>query len=580
MDVEARKWRGMRYLGVVGRRAPGASSADVQAEVATVAERLARQHPRDHEQGRRLRAIALREDWFGGAGRTLQLLQVAVAFVLLIGCANVAHLQLARAAARRHELAVRTALGAGRGRLARQLLAESLTLAGAGGIGGLLIAKLGLGALASLVPDDVPQFSEVSITGRVLAWAAILVLATAAAAGAWPALAGSRQGGRPGRQVRGTLVVGQIALALPLLTGALLVARGLANVLSSDLAFEARGLLTARINVPVDRYAGAEARRALYEALEARLQALPGVQAATVAAGLPYANWGGSWKIAPVDEAPFFAGAGNVRGGYFATMGIPLRAGRTFDAADERSDSAHVGIVNETLARRLWPGESAIGRRLRFGHWPGELSVVGVVGDTRRLGRAAEPEAYMPLGGQPPQVFVAVRSARGEAVSATTLRSALHDVDATLPLTEVRTMEEAIGESLAQRRLALLVLGIFAVFALVLTAAGVYGVTSYVVIQRTRELATRAALGARPGQIVGLVLREAWSLSAIGLLLGIAAALGARRLLAAAVPEAASGDLMTYAAPPVAILVVALLAAYLPARRAARLDPMGALRHE
>jgi predicted permease len=591
MDVDGRRWRLMRYLGVIARLAAGADRARSQTELDAIGARLAQQHPQEHEQGRALHAIPLAEDWLMGGRRALLVLLGAVGFLLLMACANVASLQLARATARRQELAVRAALGARRGRLVRQLLAEGLVVALLGGALGILLARLSLDALVRLIPSEVPRFHGIGLDLRVLAYTLAVALGSGLLVGLLPALASARPdlqdalkggghgtGPAPGRAAS-ALVVAQVALALVLLVGAGLLTRSFARVIGADPGFDARAMVTGRINVPEARYPKGSDRRALRRELQARLQALPGARGSTVAGGLPFAHWGGAHKPTPPGGEPFLADANNVAPGYFQTMGIALVRGRGFQEADEEPGAPLVGVVNETFVRRYWPeGGDPVGRRVRFGHWPGEIALVGVVTDTRRLDHPPRPELYMPLGGGR-QLFVAVR-AEAPAALAGSLRAAVKALDPQLPLTEVRTMEEAIGESLAQRRLATSLLGLFAALALALTAIGVFGVVSHAVARRTREVAVRMALGARTAQVLGAVMREGLALAAIGTALGLAGALALTRLLAGMLYEVSPTDPTTFAATAALVMLLALLANYLPARRAAALAPMEALRHE
>jgi predicted permease len=583
MDADARQWRGMRYLGVIGRLAAGTSLAAARTELDLIAARLAREHAKD-DGGFTIEATTLQEDWLYGGRTPLILLLGAVTFVLLIACANVAGLQLIRGKARRRELAIRIALGAGPGRLMRQLLTESLLLALAGGGLGVLMAKLALSALVALVPREVPRFHPITLDGRVLGYTLAVALATGLVMGLAPAVAAARTrvSEVTARATRGRMgaavVIAQIALAFVLLIGAGLLARSFSRVVGGDPGFDARALLTARINLPAPRYANGGQRRLLHRSLEERLTALPGVRAAAVALRLPYAG-AGSFKAAPPGAEPFFVETLNVGPSYFRTLGIALRRGRTFQGADEASDAPLVGIVNETLARRYWTDGKDVGGVMRFGHWPGQIPIVGVVADTRRLDRPAEPELYLPLGegSSLRQLFVAIRA---DTPVATSLRAAVNAVDPALAITDVRTMENAIGESLAQRRLNLSLLALFAALALVLTVIGTYGVISYGVAQRQQEMAIRLALGASSGRVLRMVVSDALTMAGLGVALGLAAALALTRLLASQLYGVSATDPTTFVGVSAIALVAALAAAYLPGRRAAAVDPMVTLRHE
>jgi len=601
----ARQWRGFRALRCVGRLAPGVGLARAQAEVAAIAAQLALEHPQDNA-GRGFSTIESFDRTVKGGRPALLVLLGAVAVVLLIACANVANLQLVRASARRRELAIRAALGAGRGRIIRQFLTESLVLAIIAGVVGLLLAVWGVRILVALLPQDVPRLHAIGFDVRVLLYTLTAALATAVVVGVVPALQASRPGlreslgegdrGVAGRgRVRAILLLSEIALAVVLLVGAGLLIRSFERLMAVDPGFEPRGLLTARLRVP----SGGADGRIFYNELLRKLESLPGVRASAVGSPIPYARWFSSWNFtlddrpAPPPAHPWWASAQSVSPSYFATLGIPLVAGRTFDRADDERSQAEVAVINEAFARRFFPGANPLGRRIRAYDY--DLQIVGVVADTRgtcgyagcagggagRLDRNPEPEITLPLAGRGRTYFVVVRSASGSTAGLVApLRAAVQELHPHALLIEVRTMEEAIDESLDQRRLVMFLLGAFAALAVGLAALGIYGVISYSVTQRTREIGIRMALGAQAGQVRRMVLGQGLRLSLLGLGLGVVGALALTRVLQSQLYGVSPTDPLTFFALSLLVLAVSALASLLPARRATRVDPMIALRHE
>jgi predicted permease len=596
MDVEARKWRGLRYLGVIARLAPDVTLAQANREMLAIETRLADLHPKEHEKGRVLYVTAVREDWLQGGQSILLLLLGAAGLLLLMVCANVANLQVARTTLRRHELTVRRALGASQGRLVRQLLAEGLLLAALGGGGGVALAMAFRRALTSLIPADIARFHDIGLDGRVLAGALLATLLTGLITGGASAWAIGRHDGEgalatrhratANDRTRATLVVVQTAIALVLLIGGGLLARTFGRVLANDPGFDPNGLVTARINLPA-HYDSDEKRRALHRALDARLTALPGSRGSTVTLRLPYSRWGGAFKlIAPGGDA-LLADVHNIDGRYFDVLRIPLPGGRSFLGADgtpERSigdkSAPVVGIVNQTLARLYWPnGDNPVGQRLQVGHWPGVIEVIGVASDTRRLDRPAKPELYLPLGAGGQQLFVAVRGDDTGRL-ADDLRRTVRDLAPDLALSEVRTMTDAMAESLAPRRLGALVLGLFAALALLVTTVGTYAVVAHTMAQRVHEMAVRLALGARASQVVRLVVRQGLQLTICGIGLGTLAGLALAQLLGSQLYGVTATDRVTFGVAIAVVLSLGLVACLVPARRATRVPPMEVLRHD
>jgi len=597
--------RDFRFLNVIARLGPGVTRERAQERMAAVAAGLAERHPRDN-QGWGVRLAPLADELVRDARPALLVLCGAVGCVLLISCANVAGLLLARAAGRRHEMAVRAALGASRPRLVRQLLTESVVLAVAGGAAGLLLASAGLGLLVSLAPADIPRLDEVRIDATVLSFTLGVAVWTGVVFGLAPALQGSRvnltsglkegggkggAGGRARHRMRGLLVVSELAIALVLLVGAGLFARSFARILAVDPGFDPRNLLVMRVFLNTAAYGSGAKSHQYYQQLLARLGALPGVTAVAATTVLPMSDvgidfyrpyWRGG-EADPGGQAPK-AGIRMVTPEYFQTMGIPVRAGRPFTASD-RADAPAVVMVNEELARQVWPAESPVGRRLvidyKGGKYPYE--VVGVAGDTRYYGLKSrpQPEIFIPHAQNPYLALnVVVRGAADPLRLAKAVEREALALDPAQPLHSVVTMDQLMAEKAAPDRFAMTLLGLLAVIALLLAAVGIYGLASYLAGQRTHEIGVRLALGAAPHDVFRLLLGESLRLAALGLALGMVAAACLARLVAGLLYEVSAADPLTFAAVAVILGGVSLLAALLPARRAMRVDPISALRYE
>ena len=575
--------RGAWYLTIVGRLAPGASVASAREEVGTIAARLEQSYP-DANEGVGGTVRSLHEATVGDTRRALLVLLGAVGLVLLVACVNVANLLLARISGRESELALRAALGAGRGRIVRQLFTESLLLA--------------------LQPQGVPRLAEVRVDRGVLAFAAVLSLLTSVAFGALPAIRMSRKaeaqslrqgsrgilsGGRPG--LRGGLVVGQIALAMVLLAGSGLLIRSFSLLRQVDPGFDARSALTFRVSLPESAYADDARLLSFHEALEARLRALPGARAVGAVSGLPLT--GSQFNISftvdgrpepPPAQQPSLDVAIATRG-YFRAMGIDIVRGRDFTEADDAT-APQVVLLSETAVRRHFADEDPIGKRIRLGLGRGRGrkaggEVVGVVRDVKRhgLAKASPPEIYVPYAQFPLQsMAVVLRSDVKPRSLATAAEAAVHELDAQLPVARLATLEEIVARSISEPRFYVLLLGAFAATALFLAALGLFGVMSYAVAQRTRELAVRLALGAQQRELRRMVLREALVLGSIGLALGLGGALLLSRTLESLLFSVSPSDPATLAAVALLLLATTLLAGYLPARRATRIDPVVALR--
>ncbi len=596
--------RGAHYLEVVGRLADGTTVAGARTEMDGIAGRLRAQY-RSTNEGYGAAVIPLREDLVGPIRPTLTVLLGAVGFVTLLACANVANLLLIRASRRGPEMAIRTALGAGRARLVRQLLTESLVLAAAGTAAGLALAAGAVDLIVRFGPSDIPRLGDVRIDGGVLAFTAAWTLACAFLFGLAPALAAVRSqpmntlrgagvdkaSGRGGSRLRRLLVVGQMGIALLLLTGAGLLARSLVRLASVDPGFRPDSALTFALSLPDSRYSDEPKAAAFTEELLGRLRALPGVRDAGAIFGLPLTgmSFSSSFRVEGTPEDPADERSAELRVAsrdYFRAAGIPLQEGRLFEKSDRRG-SPLVILVSRAAARKFWPAGDALGQRVRFGARPAvtrlEGEIVGIVGDVRDGGLAIgpTPEFYGCMEQAPVGYFsVVVRTSGPPALVAPLVRREVHALDPELPVTSLATFEDVVSRSVAGRRFPMLLLLAFASLALLLSGVGIYGVTAYGVSQRTREIGIRLALGAEGRQIRRLVLREGLRLALAGLAVGLAAALALTRLLAGLLFEVRPADPATYVGTGLLMLGVALAACWIPARRASALDPSIALRSE
>jgi predicted permease len=597
--------RGAWYLTVVGRLREGATVDGARQEVSTIAGRLARAYPADNE-GVGGTVIPLLEATVGESRRALLVLLGAVGLVLLVACVNVANLLLARVTSRETELAVRAALGAGRGRLVRQLLTESLLLALVGGAAGLLLATLIVDGVVAMKPEGVPRLAEVGVDRAVVSFAAALSLLTTALFGAFPALQTSRRataqalrrgsrgiltGGRG--DLRGALVVGQVALAMVLLAGSALLLRSFARLRRVDPGFRTENALAFRVSLPDSAYAEDAQRLSFHDELQRRLAALPGVRSVGAVAGLPLA--GNHFNISfTVDGRPEVPPSQQptmevriATPGYFRAIGIPVRRGRAFTEEDG-PEAPQVVVLSESAVRRYFPDEEPIGRTIHLGLGRGRGrkaggEVVGVVGDVKDLGLAAAspPEIYVPYAQFPIESMdVVLRTGAPPRSLAAVAERVVHGLDAELPVARVATLEEVLARSVSEPRFYALLLGSFAATALFLAALGLFGVMSYAVAQRTREIAVRVALGATRRELLAMVLRDALVLGTAGVALGLAGALLLSRVIASMLFSLSPRDPATLAGVAVLLLATALLASGLPALQATRVDPVVALRSE
>ncbi|MEJ7809818.1 MAG: ABC transporter permease [Gemmatimonadaceae bacterium] len=603
--------RDNRFLQAVARLHPGASLERAQAELETVARRLEREHP-ESNTGWRARVRPLHADLAADLRSPLVILLAAVAFVLLISCANVANLLLARGASRQREVAVRIALGASRGRLVRQFLTESLLLAGVGGGLGILLSMWGTRLLRAAIPVEVPAWIRPTIDGRVLAFTVIVSLLTGALFGIVPSLHASRpelnaelkQGGRGGTaglarsRLRGALVIVEVALSLVLLAGAALLIGSFVRMQRADPGFDPRGVLALRVSLPAARYGEDVQRAAFFAALLERVRGIPGVGSAAAVATPPMASES-YWTSVSAEGRPAarlgdetYAHNQQVTPRYFRTMRVPLAAGRDV-AEQDAAGATPVALVSETLAHTFWPGSDPLGKRFRLGGADSRspwLTVIGVVRDTRQFGirKPAPPEIYQSALQLPPHAMTLVVRASCDrtpgacdpAALAPLVRAELAALDPALPSYDVATMEQVVARNLWQPRLYGMLLGAFAAVAVLLAAVGLYGVISYAVTQRTKEIGVRMALGARPRDVLRLVVGEGWVLTAIGIGVGLAGALVAARALAGMLFGVSPSDPATFLGIAALLAAVALFASYIPARRASRVDPVIAMRND
>ena len=589
---------------VVGRLRPGVTLQQAQAQMAAIGARLEQQYPSSN-QGKSVAVTRMRDDMVSDVRLTLYLLLGAVAVVLLIACANLASLLLARATARTREIAIRAAVGASRGRIVRQLITESVKLALVAGITGLLLAVWGSQALVALAPSNVPRLAETGIDGGVLAFTLGVSLIASLLFGLVPALQASRLdlnealkqgagragvGGRTGR-MREALVVAEIALSVTLLAGAGLLLKSFVALHNVALGFRPEQVLVMTANVPASDLESSRRATRFFKSLLAEVAALPGVSAAGATRVPPgrVGSDGGYW----IDHLPprehLSVNAPNavfsvVAPGAFATLGIPLRAGRDFHDADTY-DAPFTVIINEALARKAFPGQDPIGHLLFCGFDSlAPMKIVGVVGDVRQYGPAREPspEIYMPYEQHPrtaTALSIVARAAGDPTSLSTAMRRLARERSPDVPV-KFTTMELSLAENVAAPRFRTLLLGIFAGLAVSLAMVGVYGVMAYVVRLRSGEIGLRMALGASPGSILRLVLRQSLRLVAIGLALGLAGAVIATRLLASMLFQVTPGDPLTYAGVALLLGGVTLVASFIPARRAANVNPVVALAQE
>lgn len=594
--------RTARMVTVLGRLAPGVTLAQARADVAGVSARLHRAYPDAYSPADRIgiQATMYRDELTRGARPTLLVLLATAGFVLLIACANVANLTLARELRREREMALRAVLGAGRRRIARQLVTESTLLALIGGALGLAVAYSMLGALVSFTAMFTPRASEIAMNGRALAFAFAISALTGVVLGLIPALTsrrdlasglkedgtGSTLGGARVR-VRGALISAQVSIAFMLMVGAGLLLRSFVNLERVDPGFDPANILTARIDLNWTKYKNGPAVRTFEEALVDRLAARPGVTGVAVSNASPMTDGQPNNASFRIDGRPIGAGQTaptmDVRiasPDYFRTLGIALVSGRTFTAMDRDTANEPI-VVNQSAARRYWGGANPIGARLTFDDGKSWVTVVGIVGDVSQYGPAQQetPALYAPFTTSTfSDMRVLVRTRGDPAFASSELRAIVHDLDPAQPVTEVQTLEQLRGNAVATPRITLVLIGAFAIVALVITAAGLAGVIAFTVSRRTREIGIRVALGAQPSGVRAMVLGQGMRLVAAGLVIGAVAALALTRLMSGFLFHVRATDPATFLGMAALFCGIAALACLIPARRATRVDPMIALR--
>jgi putative ABC transport system permease protein len=593
------------FLSVIGRLKPGVTQRRAQSDMGAIGRRLAAAYPATNARVG-VEVISLHDQLVGQIRPALLVFSAAVALVLLIACANVANLLLARATARDREMAVRAALGAARSRLVRQMLTESLVLAVTGGVLGLLLAWWGVRGLKAAAPPTLPRLDEIGLDPVALAFTAVAVIVTGFLFGIAPALRGSSFalhstlsaggrggiGGGRGERLRGGLVVAQVALALVLLVGSGLLVRTFARLQQVDLGFDPRNVLTAQVVLPGAKYTTDDRMLGFFEALRDRLTSTPGVQVAGFTSDVPLAGGYSYISFAVIgqpvpqhgqslpDAIPTIATPD-----YFSALRIPLVAGRLFGPSDGPK-APRVVVVNQELVKKAFAGRDPIGERISFGNptdstsW---LTIVGVVGSTRLEGVGLETYAqtFTPLAQSPvPYVYVIARTAGDPLALTNALRREVVALDPTLPIASIMSMEQRAAESVAQFKLNSVIVTLFAAVALVLASIGIYAVISYAVVQRTREIGIRMALGAARGDVLRLIVRDGMAPAVIGVVAGAAGALAVTRLMRSLLYGVSATDPLVFGAVAGALAAVALGACWVPARRASRVDPNVALRND
>ena len=597
--------RGMGYLAAVALLKPGVTLPHAAAEMETITARLRQQYPTTNNR-RFNRVVSLHEHLVGDTNKVLWLLLGAVTFVLLIGCANVANLLLASGAARQKEMAIRTALGASRWRVMRQLFTESTILALTGGAVGVLIAIWGLAAITKLLPGDFPRLNEIHLDLRILGFTFAASVLTGILFGLVPALQISRpdvqesiretgrgaSGSRRQNRFRQALIAGEIALCVVLLAGAGLLFRSFLRLQSVNTGFVSGQVLTARLTPSGTSYNNQADYDKFYNQVIEKVSAIPGVQDAGLINTLPLdkgPTTGFRVEGRPVltpDKWPM-VNYRAVSPNYFRAMGIPVVQGRAYTERDN-SNAPAVMIINQQTAREIFPDENPVGKRITFGNvdqnqQPVWFEIVGVVANVRSLELREESQSeiyFSSLQDYWAAMSLVVRSTVEPSSLSAAVRQAVNEVDKSVPVSQVKTMDKVVSESITQPRFNLFLLVLFSTVAMLLSAAGIYGVTAYTVSQRTRELGIRLALGAQVGDVLKMILAQGMAVIGVGLVLGLAAAFGLMRLLRSLLFGIGENDPLTFVAITIVLLIVALIACYIPARRATKVDPLEALRAE
>ena len=604
-DADLKANRRAHFLYTRARLKPGVTIQQAQAEMDIIAGRLQQQYPDTNNQ-RGIRLASLSQESVAEIRPALLILLAAVGFVLLIACANVANLMLARAATRQKEIAIRTALGAGRLRIIRQLLTESVLLSLLGGVCGLLLALWGIDLLLASMPREfalgIPGWNKIGLDYRVLGFTLVVSFLTGILFGLFPAWQASKtalneslkEGGKssasPGRKrFRNALIVSEVTLALVLLVGAGLMMRSLLRLMDVNPGFNPQNLSTFQIALPQSQYSQNEQVVAFYSELTRRIKNLAGVESVSTIDMMPMGGSGGTTTFLiegrpepPQGQYPE-ANARTSSPGYFQTMGIPVIKGRDFSEHDTINSPLAV-VINETMARKYWPGEDPIGKRLLDpGNRTPPAEVIGVVGDIKHFGLDDQAEEYIYTSSiQTPgnSMFLVVRTATDPVSMTATLRKEVQSLDKALPVFDIKPMNQRIIESAGPRRLVMFLLSIFALVALILASVGIYGVMAYAVTQRTHEIGIRVALGARRGDILKLVIRQGMWLVLLGVTLGLLVSFAVTRFMAGLLFGVTANDPLTLAGVSLLLAVIAFIACLIPARKATKVDPMVALRYE
>ena len=601
------KNRSSHFLHLVGRLKPGANVKQASAEISAIGGRMEKQFP-DSNTGRTYYAISLHHDLVGDVRPALLTIVSAVVLVLLIACANVANLLLARANQRRREIAIRTALGASRLRIVAQLLIEGVVLAILGACFGLLLAWWGIDLLRLFGPRDVPRLDDIQINAVVIVFALVAAVASTLLFAVFPALQVSRPNvneslqegsrgavGPESHRARSLLIIAQVALSMLLLAGAGLLIKSFSNLRATNPGFEPSQVLTLDLALPRAKYADLPLKQQeFFERLDGRLRTLPGIEAAGGVTPLPFSGndradplFGSRADPIPVPATIRMRRISPCMGDYFRAMHIPLLAGRTFDNRDSR-EGMPVVMVNEAFVKKFFDGRDALGQHIIIDHAEKAkdrpLEIVGVVGNTRHDSLAIEPipEFYIPFAQDPDRRMYLVLRTSSEKLTGleNSARGAIHEIDRDIYVPHLKPLEELIGITLAQPRFNMMLLGVFAGVAMTLAAIGIYGVIAYTVTQRTKEFGIRMALGAQRSDMLQMILRQSFSVVAIGLAIGLLAALALTRLMASLLYGVSAHDFSIYALVLFVLSAAALVASYLPARRAMNVDPMVALRYE
>ena len=593
--------RGNYSFFALGRLKPGATIGQARADMTPIESRLEQEYP-DGNTGIGISLVPTAEQTVKEIRPALLVLFGAVAFLLLIACANIANLLLARAASRQKELAIRTALGATRTAVVRLLMIETLILSLAGGCLGLLIAFWGTEALLKLTPDNIPRLNEIGIDARVFGFTLAVSVVTGLLFGLLPAIQASKPdpngalkegsrgllGSGAAKRTRSALVTVEVALALVLLIGAGLMIKSFLRLQQMNLGFNPDHVLAVDLTLSENRYPDGPQQIAFFQRAVEGIQTLPGVQSAAATTGLPLTVSlnGSDFRIEgrPEPEAgqEMIINTRSVSPRYFQTLGIPVIKGREFSERD-RADAPLSAIINNDLARLYFPNEDPLGKRITFTDGESWMSIVGVVGDVKQLGldSNAEPEVYFPhLQVPAPSMSLIIRTASDPLSVAAAVKNQIQTIDKDLPIDDAKTMQQLLAESVSGRRFNMLLLTVFAMVSLLLAIVGIYGVMSYAVTQRTQEIGIRMALGAKAGDVLTMVVKNGMSLALIGVGIGLAGSFALTRLLSSLLFQVAPTDAVTFTVVSICLVVAALLACYIPARRATKVDPLVALRSE